>query len=164
MLFNKFFKTYIDEKVVTVVFWSDKILLHQCLKTKAGFWMGVQPYFLIGAQSSAKEIGNNILKILEKPSYIIPTPKFDSNNKNKSNLKLKAANVKSEKEFIDGAKNIQIYLKNDILSFIPTKNGGLKGEGKGFRELIELAIVEKYLKDPIDIGNTTLQIKEKCVN
>ena len=39
---------------------------------------------------------------------------------------------------MNGAKNVLISLKKNLLSFTPTINGGLKGEGKGFRELAEL--------------------------
>ena len=161
MFFNRFFKTYIDEKLITIVFWPDKILLNQSLKTKAGFWMDVAPYILLNTTYSPIEIGNKILDLLERPSYIIPTPKF--NVKNKLSLRLEAVNVKSEKEFMRGAKLVLIQLRSNFLTFTPTKNNGHKGDESGFRELTELKITEDFKKDSIHLGNTVLQIKEKCI-
>lgn len=162
MILTRYFRKNISQKLVSLVFWPDRILVNQLLKTQAGFWMDVDPYVLIDSKSSANEIGETILKFLDKRSYIIPTPKFNS-NKNNINQRLIAAKCKTEKEFMNEAMHVQVFLQENILSFTPSKNGGHKGDGRGFSELVELSSNINFTIDSDEIGNAVLQIKEKCV-
>ena len=162
MVLTKYFRKNISKKLVSLVFWPDRILINQLFKTQAGFWMDVEPYILMDSKSSTNSIGETILKFLNKRSYIIPNPKFNP-NENKINRRLKAAKCKTEKEFMNEAMHVQVSLEENILSFTPTKNGGHKGDGRGFSELVELSSNINFTTDSDEIGNVVLQIKEKCV-
>jgi len=162
MVLTKYLRKNISKKLVSLVFWPDRILVNQLLKTQAGFWIDVEPYVLIDSKASANEIGETILRFLDKRSYIIPTPKFNP-KKNKINQRLIDAKCKTEKEFMNEAMHVQVSLEENILSFTPTKNGGYKGNGRGFSELVELSSNLNFTIDSVEIGNAVLQIKEKCV-
>ena len=153
MFIKNLFKKKIDKKLISVVFWPDRILINHYLRTKAGFWLGVQPYILLNIESTNFQIGSEIIKFIEYPSYIISTPKLKDYKK--LNIpRYKTAKVKSEKEFMINSKNVSLSIKNNEMVFKPTRNCGYKGDNKGFKSLEEYSIKINLTNDPDEIGKT----------
>jgi hypothetical protein len=137
-------------------------LIYHNLKTKAGFWLAVEPFYLLDIDSSFNNIGSTILNLLEMPSYIISTPNVKSYAKINVS-RYNTAKVKSEKEFMNGSKMIQINIKDKSIILTPTKNDGYEEDSKGFHDLTEDSIRMDFVKDSVEIAKNVLAAKEKCL-
>jgi hypothetical protein len=147
-------------RIATAILFENRILIESNSYTKSGFNISSEPYFILSLDSENNEIGKTIRLALEQNKYNVNDPDFKNTNRN--NKRFKTTNVKSEKQFMKRSKCILIESKGDIISFIPTRNGGIKGDTKGFHHLKDYKTDINALSTDDILGLTARKTWEKC--
>jgi hypothetical protein len=98
---------------------SGKIFLHPYSHTTEGFWIFSTPVIVIGEGDEG--IGRQVLRVLSESRQDVVHPK---SWKGLTDPLLRAAGLRSFDAFAKSAKGVEIFLDDNEVAFIPTKNGG----------------------------------------
>lgn len=107
----------------------DRYLICPNIRTTTGLWMNSAPYVTLPLDADPRLIGKAILTALEGSTQGAPHP---TDFRAASELRRSAAGVRSERQFQLGATYIGISIDGDNLRLLPYRNGGSKGDQKGF--------------------------------
>lgn len=146
------------EKIISVYRRKGKIIIGPNHKTTDGVWIDSGPYEICTDSIDTGELGKIILKTIKKSKNGIPHPiSWDGFTKPLQ----KASGVKSYSSFLNGTLRCSVEL-SDKLYFMPYRNGGYKGDAKGFHEISEeqFSILANSPDDKI--GKSLLDALEKC--
>jgi len=131
-------------KSIIIIFYPDEILIHPNVKTVDGMWMGKGISIILKKDVNNDEFYESIIKMFNESIKNVPHPKNFSES---SKIFFNGIGKKSNKKYMENAKLISIKMYNDCYEIIPTKNGGIKGDDRGFTPLNE-----KNKKMDLEIG------------
>ena len=115
---------------------KDRILIHPWQQTTTGLGIASEPYASLPLDAGPEALGNSVLSALSKSGQTVPHPTVW---KGLDKPRLEAAGVKSEKAFQSGARSIRVE-RGQAFRLEPSRNGGSKGDTKGFEPLPELSM------------------------
>jgi hypothetical protein len=138
---------------------KDRILIHPWQKTTMGLGIAAAPYVTLPLDAPPHALGNCVLAALGESSKEVPHP---SSWKGQNEPLLKAAGVRSQKAFQSGARSLMVERDARALRIEPSRNGGTKGDSKGFEPLPALAISLAPASKAETIGAAIRAAFEKC--
>jgi hypothetical protein len=133
----------------------NKFLAYSESRTVAGVWVAGSPFITLSLTSDADEVGRAVYEALAGSRDGVPHP---SDWKSIPAERLGAAGMRSEADFMRGARLLNISYDGSRISLEPTKNGGTKGEDKGFIPLGDRRRLLKGGAVELDIGNAVIQM------
>ena len=138
---------------------EDRWLVHPNQQTTAGVWVSVAPYLTLPPTADYTALGNAVLEALEHSVGVMPHPK---DWKGLGHPRLAAAGVKSEKAFQLGSRLVLIERSPSGYAFQPTKNGGYRGDAKGFTPLSEQRSTLSLDCDGRELGHALKDALQLC--
>jgi hypothetical protein len=129
---------------------KDRILVHPWQRTDMGLGMATEPYLALPLEVDAATLGKTVLDALGESGRTIPHPTVW---KGQGAARLKAAGVKSERAFQTGSRYVSVERKRGGFLIEPSRNGGTKGDAKGFEPLPSHAIALNSDSSVDDVGN-----------
>ena len=128
---------------------KDRILVHPWQQTDMGLGIASEPYVAIPLEADVVKLGASILHVLGESGRTVPHPTVW---KGQAAPRLKAAGVKSERAFQDGARYVRVERTHRGFLIEPSRNGGTKGDAKGFEPLPDRAIALDAGASADDLG------------
>jgi hypothetical protein len=128
---------------------KDRILVHPWQRTDMGVGIAAEPYVAIPLEADTEQLGKSILDALGESGRTVPHPTVW---KGQDASRLKAAGVKSERAFQDGARYVRVERTQAGFLIEPSRNGGTKGDAKGFEPLPDHAIALDSGASAADLG------------
>jgi hypothetical protein len=126
--------------------------------TRSGIGIAVEPYIVLSMPVSAVELGKAINHALASSHEGIAHP---LSWKELAAPRLAAAGVKSEAAFQKQSALVSVVCDGKTVTFIPHRNGGATGNGKGFLPIDECEVrVERSTQEIC--GTTALQAFDRC--
>jgi hypothetical protein len=138
----------------------DRIIIESVAITLAGFGIGSEPYFVLAKNASPLEIGEALLNALAESK-----PTFETKIDYKALITrlLKAAGVSSYRRFVQRAICCQIEQESHRISIYPTKNGGTRGNKKGFQGQPGVSPITVEIEAPAEqVGVALRQAFDAC--
>jgi hypothetical protein len=137
-----------------------RFVVHCNSRTVAGIGIADEPFITLEADTGTSEIGRAIREALRCSKVDVPEP---SDWKDLLRPLLKAAGVRSHREFQRNASYCVVVQQGGLIHFTPTRNGGTKGDGQGFHFLQGLQSEVSEDVDDEAIGRAVLDALDKCV-
>ena len=128
---------------------KDRILVHPWQQTDTGLGIASEPYVAIPLEADTGKLGASILDVLGESGRTVPHPTVW---KGQAAPRLKAAGVKSERAFQDGARYVRVERTHRGFLIEPSRNGGTKGDAKGFEPLPDRVIALNAGASADDLG------------
>lgn len=97
-----------------------------------GVGLDSEPYLALPLEVDATDLGKSVLAALRESGRSVPHPTVW---KGLGAARLKAAGVKSERAFQIGSRYVSVELEEGGFLIEPSRNGGTKGDAKGFAPL-----------------------------
>lgn len=138
---------------------KDRVLIHPWQRTTAGLSMASEPYVSLPLDVDAKSLGTSVLHALEASGRTVPHP---TSWRGLEAARLKAAGVKSERAFQLNARSVSVDRAGDSLRIEPSRNGGTRGDTKGFAPLPELSTSLPLNSSVEAIGTAVRASLERC--
>jgi hypothetical protein len=138
---------------------KDRILVHPWQQTTAGLGIACGPYTSLPLDVDASALGESVFAALSQSGQTVPHP---SSWKGLDGARLKAAGVKSEKAFQSGARSLTVERAGPSFRLEPSRNGGSKGDTKGFEPLPELSTSLPLSASAVALGHAILACLEQC--
>jgi hypothetical protein len=138
---------------------KDRILVHPWQETEMGLGIAAAPYASLPLDAAADALGDGVLAALAESGKEVPHP---SSWKGQSAPLLKAAGVRSEKALHTGSRYLMVEREGKTLRIEPSRNGGTKGDTKGFEPLPQLAISLDAGAAPEALGAAIRAALERC--
>ena len=129
---------------------KDRILVHPWQRTDMGLGMGSEPYLALPLEIDAANLGKSVFEALGESGRTIPHP---TSWKGQGAARLRAAGVKSERAFQTGSHYVSVERKGSRFLIEPSRNGGTKGDAKGFEPLPSHTIALGSDASADDLGN-----------
>ena len=129
---------------------KDRLFIHPWQMTDMGLGIASEPYVALPPEADPASLGNAAMEALSQSGRTVPHP---SDWKAQAGHRLKAAGVKSEKAFQTHACYVSIELDGSRLLVEPWRNGGTKGDKKGFTPLPDLGMAVEANIAAVDLGN-----------
>jgi hypothetical protein len=134
---------------------TDVFLLHSTSTMKEGGGITTEPYIKLQGPVSNEELFTGLMKALNGSKMGVSRPKdFDKSLKEY----LKALGLKEHEDLYKQSVCVTVVNRNDMISFFPTKNEGIKG-GFAIVPADKIEIAEKSSSD--EIIQTLLSALEK---
>lgn len=159
-LFNRLFGGKKAQMAASIK-WEDRILIIGNSTTKSGFNICSSPYYALPIDASNEKIGELLKKALTENNYNVPDP--DWKDRSLNHQRYKAANVKSEKAYMKNARSVSVYQYDGIIHLTPSRNGGTKGENKGFHDITSETIQINNNCDNEELGSIVKKLWDMCV-
>ena len=105
-----------------------------------------------------ESLGTSVLTALSKSGRTVPHPTMW---KGLDKPRLEAAGVKSEKAFQSGARSVRVE-RGQVRRLEPSRNGGSKGDAKGFEPLPELSMSLPLSSTAAALGQAIRDCLECC--
>jgi len=112
----------------------DRIFIHPWQKTTDGLGIASEPY--VSLPLDTHELASAVLAALAQSGKTVPHP---TSWKGQDAALLKAAGARSQRAFQSGSRYVYVERDGRTLRLEPSRNGGTKGDEKGFHPLPELA-------------------------
>jgi hypothetical protein len=138
---------------------KDRILVHPWQQTDMGVGIASEPYVAIPLEVDNEQLGKSILDALGDSGRTVPHPTVW---KGQDASRLKAAGVKSERAFQDGARYVRIERTQGGFLIEPSRNGGTTGDKKGFEPLPARAIALDAGASTADLGKAVRRGLDSC--
>jgi len=129
---------------------KDRIFIHPWQLTETGLGMGTDPYVSLPFEVEPVDLGKAALDALKQSGRTIPHP---TEWKAQGAARLKAAGVKTEKAFQTKASYVCLELRGGQILVDPSRNGGTKGDSKGFEAIAGFTIPVEADAPAVDLGN-----------
>ena len=138
---------------------KDRLLVHPWQRTTMGLGIASEPYVSLPLDVDLNALGNCALAALAQSGKTVPHP---LSWKGLNEPRLRAAGVKSEKAFQTGSRSLTIDRVGDALRIEPSRNGGARGDAKGFEPLPELGISVPLNSAAEALGSAIRAALKKC--
>jgi hypothetical protein len=138
---------------------KDRILVHPWQQTEMGVGIASEPYVAIPLEADTEQLGKSILDVLGESGRTVPHPTVW---KGQDASRLKAAGVRSERAFQDGARYVRVERTQAGFLIEPSRNGGTKGDAKGFKPLPDRAIALDAGASTDDLGKAVRKGLDSC--
>jgi len=106
-----------------------------------------------------EQLGKSILDELGESGRTVPHPTVW---KGQDASRLTAAGVRSERAFQDGARYVRVERTQGGFLIEPSRNGGTKGDAKGFEPLTDRAIALDAGASTDDLGKAIRKGLDSC--
>ena len=117
---------------------KDRVLVHPWERTAVGLGIASEPFVSLPVDANPDTLGKAILTALSHSGQTVPHPR---SWKGLDTPRLKAAGVKSERAFQSGTRSLSVERGAESFRIEPSRNGGTKGDTKGFEPLPERSIL-----------------------
>jgi hypothetical protein len=124
-----------------------------------GLSIASEPYVSLPLDADAKALGDSVLSALSLSGRTVPHP---TSWENLGTARLNAAGVKSEKAFQLGARSLNAEREAQGFRIEPSRNGGAKGDTKGFEPLPEFGISLPLTASAATLGAAIRACFERC--
>ena len=138
---------------------KDRVLIHPWQQTTMGLGIASEPYVSLPLDADARALGDSVLNALSLSGRTVPHP---TSWKGLGTARLNAAGVKSEKAFQQGARSLSAERGAQGFRIEPSRNGGTKGDLKGFEPLPELSLSLPLTSSAETLGAAIRACFEKC--
>jgi hypothetical protein len=115
-----------------------------------GLGIGSEPYVALPLGVDAANLGKSVLEVLGQSGRTIPHPTVW---KGQGAERLRAAGVESERAFQASSRYVSVERNDDGFLIEPSRNGGTKGDAKGFEPLPSHAIALDSDGSAEELGN-----------
>jgi hypothetical protein len=137
---------------------KDRMFVHPWQQTTAGLGIASEPYVSLPLDARPDSLGNLVLSALSKSGQTVPHPTIW---RGLDKPRLEAAGVKSEKAFQTGARSVSVE-RGQAFRLEPSRNGGSKGDTKGFEPLPDLSMSLPLGSTATEIGQAIRACLERC--
>ena len=119
----------------------DRFFLHASAKTEDGFYIASEPTSSAALETGDIELGELVIDTLRASSLIgiVPTPQMNQYTELDRTV-LRLSGCKSWMAIHRKGKLCEILSNGSVITIIPMRNGGTKGEDKGFSPLREKSL------------------------
>jgi hypothetical protein len=135
------------------------MLVHPWQRTTMGLSIASEPYVSLPLDADAKVLVDSVLNALSLSARTVSHP---TSWKDLSTARLNAAGVRSEKAFQLGARSLSIERGAQGFRIEPSRNGGAKGDAKGFEPLPELSVSLPLTSSAETLGAAIRACFERC--
>ena len=138
---------------------KDRVLIHPWQITTMGLGIASEPYVSLPLDADTRTLGESVLKALSLSGRTVAHP---TSWKELGTARLTAAGVKSEKAFQSGARSLSAERAAQGIRIEPSRNGGTRGDAKGFAPLPELSLSLPLTASAESLGAAILACFERC--
>jgi len=124
-----------------------------------GLGIASEPYLSLPLTIDSDKLGEAVLAALTHSGRVVPHP---VSAKGLAAPRLSAAGVKSERAFQTGTRSLSIERTKKSFRIEPSRNGGSKGDAKGFHPLPELSTFLDCDSDATIIGRAVRACFGRC--
>ena len=124
---------------ITIISYPDEILIHPNDESVSGIWFGAAISISLKKGIDDDTFCKSIISMFDKSKINIPHPD-PKDWSSLSKLFLTKIGKKSKRKYMENAKLIQIKQYSDRFEIVPTKNGGIKGDNRGFSPISKKTI------------------------
>jgi hypothetical protein len=149
------------DKFASAYQFPNRLVMHGVAQTVSGFYVAHEPYLSLPTGISLDEIGSVILSVLDGFKIDYPRP---TNWPELTKKFLQDMRVKSNRKLQEDSILCNIAQYGECFEFIPTHNGGTRGDKKGFSPIPggEFSIPGFLLKK--DLGGALQRSFELCTS
>lgn len=141
---------------------EDIFLCASCL-TGAGFHFDAEPWRKLQSQQSDEALGCALRTVLGGSERVIPTPDREGMRRSRKEL-LRAAGMRSERQLQMQSVCVLVVRSKASLQFIPSRNGGTRGDRKGFHHLNDAMLALPVNAPSTVLGATLRAAFERCTS
>ena len=139
------------------------ILIHASAKTVPGFLIDCPPWITLSEDVRSAELGEAVRTALAAYHEGVPVPDYGSADwKALRRACYRAAGVNSERGYMTDSAYVSLCAENGSLRLTPSRNGGTRGDAKGFHFLPEFALQTQANPDSDAIGRAVREALERC--
>ena len=113
---------------------SDGLFIHALHQTDAGFWTAGLPAVRLSPEAPLTALGAAVQQALAASRRGVPTPKRNDISE-RDHPVLQEFGMRSWKALQGDARLCQVEQRGETVEITPMRNGGTKGQDKGFHEL-----------------------------
>ena len=124
-----------------------------------GLNIASEPYVSLPLDADAKAMGDSVFNVLSLSGRTVLHP---TSWKGLGTARLNAAGVKSERAFQLGARSLSVERETQGFRIEPSRNGGTKGDSKGFEPLPELSLSLPLTSSADTLGTAIHACFESC--
>jgi hypothetical protein len=135
--------------------------VHANARTEAGFWLASAPGTLVAIDSPARTLGEAVLNALEAGVFDVATPSREQYRSIHAPL-LAVARIRSWNALQRAASLCSVWHRGAEISVEPTRNGGLRGDDRGYHPLPEHAVTVAAGCSAADLGAAVRAAFGKC--
>ena len=142
---------------------ANLILIHASARTLPGFLVNSPPWIGLPADARNTEIGEAVRTALAGYRDGDPVPDYRSADwKALRQARHRAAGVTSERAYMTDSAYLSLCEENGILRITPCRNGGSRGEHKGFQFLPNLELRTQPNPDSEAVGRAVREGWSRC--
>jgi hypothetical protein len=138
---------------------KDRVLIHPWQQTTMGLSIASEPYVSLPLDADAAALGDSLLTALSLSGRTVPHP---TSWKRLGAARLSAAGVKSERAFQLGTRSLMAQREAQGVRLEPSRNGGTKGDAKGFAPLPEFSMSLPLTSSARTLGTAVRACFERC--
>jgi hypothetical protein len=139
------------------------ILIHASAKTVPGFLINSPPWITFSEDVRNAELGEAVRTALAAYREGVPAPDYGSADwKALRRARCRAAGVNSERAYMTESAYVSLCAENGSLRLTPSRNGGTRGDAKGFHFLPEFALRTQADPDSDAIGRAVREALDLC--
>jgi hypothetical protein len=139
------------------------ILIYASAKTVPGFLIDTPPWITLSDEVRNAELGEAVRTALAAYREGVSVPDYLSADwKALRRARYRAAGVNSERAYMTGSTYVSLCAENGSLRLTPSRNGGTRGDGKGFHFLPEFELQTQANPDSDAIGRAVREALDRC--
>ena len=142
---------------------ANLIVIHGNAKTLPGFLIHSPPWIALPDDAGNAAIGEAVRTALAAYREDEPAPDYRSADwKELRRAGYRAAGARSERAYMTESTYVSLCEENGILRLAPTRNGGTRGDGKGFQFLPSAELRAQPCADSEVIGRAVREAWGRC--
>ena len=140
---------------------STTILLHPTARTRSGLTVSVPPVRRLPLDADPLQVGHTLRELLGSPQSMVPPDDWKARAPIGEEF-LKQAGYGSWKRLDEGARYCWIEAKDGTVTLTPLRNGGRRGDRKGFQPFGAPIITVKEGGPEVDLGAAVIEALNRC--
>jgi hypothetical protein len=147
------------ERLAEVFVRKDDFLVDPNVRTVTGLWLIADPVVQLPRAASTAELGAAVRSALAASRQDIPHP--HDRREFPSSL-LRVAGVRSWNALQRSAARCQVETNATAIRVLPSRNGGTRGDDRGYHSLEELAVTLPAAGSDEELGAAVMSVVARC--
>ena len=139
---------------------GEEILVHPKAFTVDGIGISIPPVYRLAKATARRDVGAAVRDVLFTSPSIVP-PRFWKERKELERQFLKAAGTRSWRSLEANARSCWIVMQGGSIVLTPLRNGGTRGDAKGFQPFGASDIVLPASSSDEDLGTALIEALDK---
>ena len=151
----------VEERFASVYRRAEHYFVHANAQTVDGLWLASEPAVLLAADSAPQALGHAVLDALKAGAFGVAAPSTSDYRALHAPL-LAVARVRSWSALQRTANLCEVWHRGTEIVVEPTRNGGTRGDSRGYHHLPEHAATLEARCSAADLGLAVRSAFERC--